>query len=347
MRTEISIVVPFYNSAACIIRCAESLSEQTFRNFEVLFVDDCSTDNGAAELDAYIKSRNFTDISMRIIRQDHNQGPGSARNRGMDEASGRWCGFVDADDWVEKDFIANLFVRDIRSGDVVVGGFSYDKTGVAPSPRLCNSASSRIEDIHADVFGNAVNYSVACARIYDMSLIRRNGIRFPTEISLHEDTVFFLTYLSSAERLVFTGKCDYHYVLGDAPSLSSRSLTPDEYVRISMALFDVWHRFLPRLTKVSLEELRPCIKRYGLSQLLQAVRAQYFTWPRDRNVRMELIKYVRTKRPLFNKYYDARSAFVRLYLIGIFNMPMSIFDGVMVFLGFVCSFMKGKERIAR
>ena len=118
-------------------------------------------------------------------------------------------------------------------------------------------------------------------------------------------------------------------------------------VRISMALFDVWHRFLPRLTKVSLEELRPCIKRYGLSQLLQAVRAQYFTWPRDRNVRMELIKYVRTKRPLFNKYYDARSAFVRLYLIGIFNMPMFFFDGVMVFLGFVCSFMKGKERIVR
>ena len=100
---KISIIVPVYNTEAYLPACLESLLRQTHRNLELLTVDDGSTDGSAAILEAYAKR----DPRIRVIRQK-NGGVSSARNAGIDAATGAYIGFVDSDDTVEPTYCETL-----------------------------------------------------------------------------------------------------------------------------------------------------------------------------------------------------------------------------------------------
>ncbi len=93
-----SIVTPMYNSFHLMKRYFASLEKQTMKDFEVILVDDCSTDG------SYEKACNYatkTTLNLRVLRTEHNAGPGHARNIGMDAAMGEWLTFIDSDDWVD------------------------------------------------------------------------------------------------------------------------------------------------------------------------------------------------------------------------------------------------------
>ena len=92
MKPQISIVVPLYNRAQFIARALDSCLAQTFRNFEIIVVDDGSTDDSADKVAAY------SDPRIRLFRQSHNRGVGPARNRGADAAESEWLVFLDSDD---------------------------------------------------------------------------------------------------------------------------------------------------------------------------------------------------------------------------------------------------------
>ena len=96
---KISVIMPVYNASASLPRSLESLRKQTFRDFEVVFVDDGSTDGSANLLAAFQEQ---ADIPCQILRQGENQGVAAARNRGLDAAGGEWVTFVDADDTIEE-----------------------------------------------------------------------------------------------------------------------------------------------------------------------------------------------------------------------------------------------------
>lgn len=104
-KIKISVIVPVFNAEKYLKMCLNSLVSQTLKNIEIICIDDGSTDNSLAILDKF-KSK---DDRIKIIKQK-NYGVSMARNNGISEAQGEYIGFVDADDWVDKDFLKNYIM---------------------------------------------------------------------------------------------------------------------------------------------------------------------------------------------------------------------------------------------
>lgn len=118
MNPEISIIVPVYNVEKYLKRCIDSILNQSFKNFELILVDDGSTDNSGKIVDEY----ESTDKRIRVIHKE-NGGQGSARNRGLDIAKGNYIGFVDSDDWIHRDMYKCMykFITEDNTDIVQVG----------------------------------------------------------------------------------------------------------------------------------------------------------------------------------------------------------------------------------
>ena len=120
-----SIIIPIYNTAAWIPACIESIINQSFSDFEILLIDDGSTDGSGVICDMYTK----TDSRIRVFHKK-NGGVSSARNYGLDKATGEWIYFVDSDDELLPDCLRIMtgYIRD--DIDIVLAGYEkYDEQG--------------------------------------------------------------------------------------------------------------------------------------------------------------------------------------------------------------------------
>lgn len=121
MMDLVSIIVPVYNVEKYIIETVKSVEAQTFSEWELLLVEDCSTDDTARELETYLRER--ADSRIRMIRQPSNMGAARARNRGLAESKGRYIAYLDADDlWVPEKLERELaFMKETNAAFVFTG----------------------------------------------------------------------------------------------------------------------------------------------------------------------------------------------------------------------------------
>ena len=119
MNPLISVIVPIYNVEKYLDKCIESIVNQTYKNLEIILVDDGSPDNCPAMCDAWAEK----DSRIKVVHKE-NGGAGSARNAGLDVSSGEYIGFVDGDDYIDSDFYETL-INKSRNGyyDIVTCGF--------------------------------------------------------------------------------------------------------------------------------------------------------------------------------------------------------------------------------
>lgn len=102
---KVSIVIPCYNCAPWIEKCLDALKNQTYEKFEIICVDDCSTDNTIDKIETYKKN---TCLDIKLLKNIENVGPAISRNRGVEQAKGKWLSFCDSDDWYEPNFIEEM-----------------------------------------------------------------------------------------------------------------------------------------------------------------------------------------------------------------------------------------------
>ena len=108
--TKVSIIVPVYNASAFIKGCIDSVRSQTMtEGVECILIDDCSTDNTLEEIQSIINGDVNVNGNFFLLRQERNQGPSAARNRGIREAKGEYVFFLDADDTITSDCIELLY----------------------------------------------------------------------------------------------------------------------------------------------------------------------------------------------------------------------------------------------
>lgn len=186
MEPLISVIIPMYKVEAYVAECLDSVLSQSYRNIEVICVDDCGGDNSLAIAERYADQ----DSRVKIIRHEHNRGVGPARNTGIEAAMGEYIFFVDPDDLMVPDCLTKLLQEQEKSGaDIVVGTFESfpDDPNSEADRRRANTANrNRIQhkDVYFEVseknyFSATNGQSFSCwAKLYRTEYLTQNKIRF-------------------------------------------------------------------------------------------------------------------------------------------------------------------------
>ena len=198
----ISIIVPVYNVEPYLRKCLDSILAQTYRDLEILVVDDGSTDGSGAICDEYTGQ----DERIKVFHTE-NRGLSCARNLGLDEAQGEWIGFVDSDDWIEPGMYQTLLQKAEETGAEIVECGIYREFSNRTLERKRKGLSvSGKEAVDLLLQGIIKDYA------WDKLWSRRcfEDIRFP-EGRVHEDTAVAYKLLLDAERVSILSIPLYHY----------------------------------------------------------------------------------------------------------------------------------------
>lgn len=203
----VSIVVPIYNGAAFVDDLFASFQAQTFRDFEVILVNDGSTDNTAEKLD-YAQQK-MRDLQIKIIHQA-NAGVSAARNAGLQAAGGKYICFVDADDSVSADYLQILHDAITSSQSRIAVGHitrNIEELSHSEKPNVTLHTSSQFL---REFLYRGIKYHI-CACMFDSNCFTERELCFPEGFRYSED-VFVLWQLFAAEKTVAEVKCRiYHY----------------------------------------------------------------------------------------------------------------------------------------
>lgn len=206
---NVSIIVPCYNCEKYIIRAIKSLESQTYKNFEVIIVNDGSTDNSDEIIKSYLKD---TKLRYKYFYQE-NSGVSKSRNKGIDNASGKYIAFLDADDLYHKEFLQSL-VSVIESNNTDTAYCSYTRD----ISSIVDENSKTIDSVevlnHDDMMNSFMYRKGPCGffnYIYKKSIIDKFNIRFDEKTRYGEDLEFTWKYLVHCKSAVFLNNSLYGY----------------------------------------------------------------------------------------------------------------------------------------
>ncbi len=230
---NVSIIVPVYNVSAYIERCWESLVKQTYKEIEILFVDDCGTDDSVEKLQKLIDTH--PGIYCKILHHDHNRGLSAARNTGLMAATGDYVYFLDSDDDITEGCIECLVAPVMNDEiDIVVGNYRV-VGGEAHSPLLLDSGllSSSKEVLASYAAGKwyVMAWNKLCRRdfLIDNNLFFREGL-------IHEDVLWTFQVACKAQSLYVCNDVTYNYNVRGASIMTSMSIERD--LRVYLDVFD-------------------------------------------------------------------------------------------------------------
>ncbi len=213
----ISIIVPIYNVEKYIMKCVESILGQTYRNLQIILVDDGSTDKSGEICDRYA----LLDSRIEVIHQK-NGGLVKARKAGLEMAVGDYTGFVDGDDYIEATFYEHLLeVMEASAADFVHMGFVYEKNGsgllyTLPSKIIITDSDDRIGLIKKHVIaiglGEDIWYPSIWAKLFRTSFIRDCYFCVPDNQSYGEDLLTFCRCILESKKFILEPGAEYHYL---------------------------------------------------------------------------------------------------------------------------------------
>ncbi|WP_372518627.1 glycosyltransferase family 2 protein [Candidatus Ruminimicrobiellum ovillum] len=231
MNVKVSVIIPVYNVENYLRQCLDSIVGQTFKDFEIIVVNDCSTDNSGSILEEYAKK----DDRFIIINLSENKGQGNARNQGLNIAKGKYITFIDSDDWVAPDYIELLYneINENNLDVVCASAFLYDNITKKITDRkeasadfLNNIKKERLLVLDKDSFVVTV-----WAKIYGKNFLNDNEIRFRLD-NYHEDNLFIFETIINTNKIKFTDNKIYFYRNNRANS--SMSIINKEFTYFSL-----------------------------------------------------------------------------------------------------------------
>ena len=226
----ISIIIPVYNSEKYLKKCLQSLLDQSYPYFEIIIVNDGSTDSSKKICEELSEK----DSRIRVINQE-NSGVSVARNRGMSEMKGKYFTFVDADDYVNKDFLKILFESIIQNdSDMSVCGLIHendDNTKIASS-----NYQDEILDTDKALISLLKNYcdngidGFVWNKLFKTELL--GEIKFDTDIYQSEDTLFLCQYLLKCKMISIHKSIQYHYVKNSTSCMATIGVGKKYYSKL-------------------------------------------------------------------------------------------------------------------
>ena len=202
----VSIIIPVYNSEKYISRCIESIINQSYKNLEILCIDDGSSDSSLNLIKDYANKDN----RIKIYSQSNN-GPSVARNYGLNIAIGDYIMFVDSDDYIHHNMV-ELLINSISRNNTMV---------LCNNMEIYNDKSEDrelFENLNKDLNKNLVIEEIAkgkaglvCGKLFNKSIVDKFNIRFKKDITMCEDQIFFLNIAMNCEEFIHIPKSLYYY----------------------------------------------------------------------------------------------------------------------------------------
>ena len=200
-----SIITPMYNSFGLMGRYFSSFLNQTYKSFEIILVDDFSTDGSYEKACKYAE---MSELPLTVLRAEKNSGPGNARNMGMDAAKGEWITFVDNDDWVDTNLLekVNCVIENNDVNCVIYDYFTTNGTDKTVHNSMYCGKEGRISV--SDCIKFARNHSVG--KFYKKEACRKNDIRYPL-IRRCEDVAFVSRAIDACGSVYYLHEPLYYY----------------------------------------------------------------------------------------------------------------------------------------
>ena len=209
---KISVIVPVYKVEKYLNKCVDSIINQTHKNLEIILIDDGSPDNCGKICNEYAKK----DSRIKVIHKE-NGGVSSARNVGLDVATGDYIGFVDSDDWIEPDMYEFL-LENIIKYNVDISQCGYYKDNEDMSKKSINIISN--DEILKSLFKGIYNYQVIWTKLCKKNIF--DNLRFREDFKCAEDKLFNYYILKEVKNIVFCDYCKYHYIRRENSALSGK-----------------------------------------------------------------------------------------------------------------------------
>lgn len=224
---KVSVIVPVYNVEKYLRKCVESIKNQTYQNLEIILVDDGSTDCCGSLCDELSE----TDNRIKVIHKE-NGGLSDARNVGMDASSGDYIGFVDSDDYIDKDFY-EILVANLEKCNADVSCCRYSNVWEdGTKEAIGNDGETHIyegsEALKEYIYGKKMD-PFACNKLYQAELLGnktypKNRFRFIKGI-LSEDNPFCIELFKQTNKVVLVGDSKYNYLQAREGAITSSKIS--------------------------------------------------------------------------------------------------------------------------
>lgn len=282
MKPVVSIIIPVYNVPEKYLReCIESVMEQTLKEIEIILVDDGSPDNCGAICDEYASK----DSRIKVFHKE-NGGVSSARNLGLDNATGKYIMFVDADDRIEQNAVDILLsYRESTNADLVICGYYHDDEKVYYKGKSVKflpkiTAAQAIAGKYKYVLGYLWN------KLFSKEIIDNAKIRFDEAIAICEDSLFCQKYVANCNKIVCVNELLYHY------ETNKNSATHANFSKNNVTVFSAYKRIIEF-----------CNKTYSDKKLNELLYANYYCH-HIRNLRRMKNELSSAERVPFRYIYD-------------------------------------------
>ena len=314
----ISIIIPIFNSQLTIKRCIESVIKQTYTDWELLLINDGSNDKSE------FICKEFAAIDSRITFINKiNTGVSDTRNVGINKAKGEYICFIDSDDFVEKNYLEELYKgKDYDLSFVGISKYNLDFESKEENMTDLRESKFKISEdsYNENIIINNDLFAVGspCAKLFKRYIIENLNIRFDTRIKNHEDHIFYFDYLINCNSIYISDKILYFYTYRKN-SISLSHTTP-HYNNLILAsdLFLERYSKLFKHYKISNKDyIQRITSEYGIGTRRAAIFSLY-KYNNNKNERIEILLKEAENFRKWYKIYNYKPKNIKHKLIYLF-----------------------------
>lgn len=322
---KLSIIVPVYGVEKYIDKCLNSLVKQSLKEIEIIVVNDGTKDNSQKIIDKYVKK--YPDKIKSYIKE--NGGQGSARNYGLKKATGEYIGYVDSDDFVEKDMYKKLYNKAKENNyDIVVCG-NYNVSEDYQNKNIDAFINNYNTDLENIFFGKMAVWN----KIYKRDILIKNKLEFKEKV-WYEDLAFTLKAIMNSNTFAFIDEPLYDYLIREGSTMNNSN------VKRNLEILDAFNDILSYIQHNKKEEYFSKIEFLAIDHIYISAIVRVLKAEADDKVKREtinkLIDYMNKKFPNYknNKYINTLSKnrkiiykLINIKMYGLINLIFKVKKG--------------------